>query len=129
MVSVAEITPVDHSAPGRAARWLSFLRRHRVFAAAFGVGAVLRLITMLGYGPAMWFNDSYEYVSVALHPRPHPIRPDGYSFWLMLLKPFHSFALVTLTAWRALRPAAAVPVGAPPTRAGTPARPGPLRSR
>ncbi|WP_327588695.1 hypothetical protein OHA25_17845 [Nonomuraea sp. NBC_00507] len=97
MVSVAEITPVDHSAPGRAARWLSFLRRHRVFAAAFGVGAVLRLITMLGYGPAMWFNDSYEYVSVALHPRPHPIRPDGYSFWLMMLKPFHSFALVTFT--------------------------------
>ncbi|MEZ7127823.1 hypothetical protein ACBR40_21075 [Nonomuraea sp. AD125B] len=95
MVSVAEITPVDHSAPGRAARLLSFVRRHRVFAAAFGVGAVLRLITMLGYGPAMWFNDSYEYVSVALHPRPHPIRPDGYSFWLMLLKPFHSFALVT----------------------------------
>ncbi|MGP3916647.1 hypothetical protein [Nonomuraea sp. 10N515B] len=97
MVSVAEITPVDHSAPGRAARWLSFLRRHRVFAVAFGVGAVLRLITMLGYGPAMWFNDSYEYVSVALHPRPHPIRPDGYSFWLMMLKPFHSFALVTFT--------------------------------
>jgi hypothetical protein len=97
MVSVAEITPVDHSAPGRAARWLSFLRRHRVFAAAFGVGAVLRFITMLGYGPAMWFNDSYEYVSVALHPRPHPIRPDGYSFWLMLLKPFHSFALVVFT--------------------------------
>jgi hypothetical protein len=97
MVSVAEITPVDHSAPGRAARALSFVARHRVFAAAFAVGALLRLITMLGYGPAMWFNDSYEYVSVALHPRPHPIRPDGYGFWLLLLKPFHSFALVTLT--------------------------------
>ncbi|TDB75661.1 MFS transporter [Micromonospora sp. KC723] len=40
-----------------------------------------------------------------------------------------AFALVTLTAWRALRPAAAVPAGAPPTAAGTPARPGPLRSR
>ncbi|WP_236715077.1 hypothetical protein [Nonomuraea pusilla] len=68
-----------------------------MFAAAFGVGAVLRIVAMLGYGPAMWFNDSYEYVSVALHPRPHPIRPDGYSFWLMLLKPFHSFTLVVLT--------------------------------
>ncbi|MFB9621930.1 hypothetical protein [Nonomuraea helvata] len=97
MVSVAEITPVDHSAPGRTARVLSMVRRHRVFAAAFGVGAVLRLITMLGYGPAMWFNDSYEYVSVALHPRPHPIRPDGYSFWLLLLKPFHSFTLAIFT--------------------------------
>ncbi|WP_327089297.1 hypothetical protein OIE66_01350 [Nonomuraea sp. NBC_01738] len=68
-----------------------------MFAVALAVGGVLRLITMLGYGPAMWFNDSYEYVSVALHPRPHPIRPDGYGFWLLLLKPFHSFALVTLT--------------------------------
>ncbi|MEU0565112.1 hypothetical protein ABZ297_06930 [Nonomuraea sp. NPDC005983] len=97
MVSVAEITPVDHSAPGRTARALAFLRRHRVFAAAFAVGGVLRLVTMLGYGPAMWFNDSYEYVSVALHPRPHPIRPDGYGFWLLLLKPFHSFTLVVFT--------------------------------
>ncbi|WP_235854920.1 hypothetical protein [Nonomuraea aridisoli] len=97
MVSVAEITPVDPSAPGWAARLLALVRRHRVFAAAFGVGAVLRLVTMLGYGPAMWFNDSYEYVSVALHPRPHPIRPDGYSFWLMLLQPFHSFTLVVFT--------------------------------
>lgn len=97
MVSVAEDTSVDNSAIGRTARVLSFLRRHRVFAAAFAGGAVLRIITMLGYGPAMWFNDSYEYVSVALHPRPHPIRPDGYGFWLLLLKPFHSFTLVTFT--------------------------------
>ncbi|MEU8245229.1 phospholipid carrier-dependent glycosyltransferase [Nonomuraea sp. NPDC048916] len=79
------------------ARVLLFLRRHRVFAAAFALGAVLRLVTMLGYGPAMWFNDSYEYVSVALHPRPHPIRPDGYGFWLLALKPFHSFTLVVFT--------------------------------
>ncbi|WP_236003833.1 hypothetical protein [Nonomuraea antri] len=79
------------------ARARAFLSRHRVFAAAFAAGAVLRLFAMLGYGPAMWFNDSYEYVSVALHPRPHPIRPDGYGFWLLLLKPFHSFTLVVLT--------------------------------
>ncbi|WP_344578788.1 hypothetical protein [Nonomuraea roseoviolacea] len=97
MVSVAEITPVDHSAPGRTARALAFLRRHQVFAVAFALGGVLRLVTMLGYGPAMWFNDSYEYVSVALHPRPHPIRPSGYGFWMLLLKPFHSFSLVVFT--------------------------------
>lgn len=97
MVSVAEAVPLDNSAPGRIVRLRSFLGRHRVFAVALAVGGVLRIITMLGYGPAMWFNDSYEYVSVALHPRPHPIRPDGYGFWLLALKPFHSFALVTLT--------------------------------
>src|SRR5690606_14701099 len=31
------------------------------------------------------------------HPRPHPIRPDGYGFWLLLLKPFHSFSFVVFT--------------------------------
>ncbi|MEV0722069.1 MFS transporter [Micromonospora purpureochromogenes] len=39
------------------------------------------------------------------------------------------FALVTLAAWRALRPAAPAPDDAPPTTAGTAVRPGPLRSR
>ncbi|WP_446212028.1 MFS transporter [Micromonospora sp. IBSANI012] len=39
------------------------------------------------------------------------------------------FALVTLAAWRALRPGAPAPDDAPPTTAGTAARPGPLRSR
>ncbi|MEU5788483.1 MFS transporter [Micromonospora purpureochromogenes] len=39
------------------------------------------------------------------------------------------FALVTLAAWRALRPAAPAPDDAEPTTAGTAARPGPLRSR
>lgn len=91
------MTKVDGTSPGVKARVVGSLRRHRVFAAAFAVGALLRVITMLGYGPAMWFNDSYEYVSVALHPRPHAIRPDGYSFWLTLLKPFHSFTLVVFT--------------------------------
>ncbi|NUR86178.1 MAG: hypothetical protein HOY71_19025 [Nonomuraea sp.] len=88
---------MDLSAPGRAARVRAFLSRHRLFAVALAVGGLLRLVTMLGYGPAMWFNDSYEYVSVALHPRPSAIRPDGYGFWLMILKPFHSFALVIFT--------------------------------
>ncbi|GII77925.1 hypothetical protein Sru01_29070 [Sphaerisporangium rufum] len=83
--------------PARWARVLRFLRRRPFFVTAVALGAALRLIAMLGYRPAMWFNDSYEYVSVALHPRPHPIRPDGYGFWLLILKPFHSFAMVVFT--------------------------------
>ncbi|WP_202638030.1 hypothetical protein [Bailinhaonella thermotolerans] len=75
----------------------AYLRRHRVFAVAVVLAAAVRVVAMLGYRPVMWFNDSYEYVSVALHPRPHPIRPDGYGFWLLLLKPFHSFGLVAIT--------------------------------
>src|SRR5690606_336725 len=97
MVTVAERTRVRVPGASRGARLRTFLLRHRHLAVALGLGAVLRLITMLGYRPAMWFNDSYEYVSVALHPRPHPIRPDGYGFWLLLLKPFHSFSLVVFT--------------------------------
>ncbi|GAB3908595.1 hypothetical protein GCM10027612_83140 [Microbispora bryophytorum subsp. camponoti] len=88
---------MDASPAGGRGRPLALLRRHRVFAVTLGVAFVLRIVTMLGFGPAMWFNDSYDYVSVALRPRPHPIRPDGYSFWLLLLKPFHSFSLVVLT--------------------------------
>ncbi|WP_307848554.1 hypothetical protein [Microbispora oryzae] len=88
---------MDSSPVGRWRRAIALLRRHRVFAVALAAGAVLRVVTMLGFGPAMWFNDSYDYVSVALRLRPHPIRPDGYSFWLLILKPFHSFALVVFT--------------------------------
>jgi hypothetical protein len=68
--------------------------RHRLFTAVFLVGVLLRAVTMLGYRPAMWFNDSFDYLHVAMSPYPHPIRPDGYSFFLLLLRPFHSFALV-----------------------------------
>ncbi|WBB65721.1 MFS transporter [Micromonospora sp. WMMD812] len=40
-----------------------------------------------------------------------------------------TFVVVTLAAWRVLRPAPAPPVAAPPTTVGTAARPGPHRSR
>jgi hypothetical protein len=55
---------------------------------------MLRIITVLGYRPAMWFNDSFDYLHAAMSLYPHPLRPDGYSFFLLILKPFHSFALV-----------------------------------
>ncbi len=73
---------------------VSLIRRHRTFAAVLAGGALLRMTAMLGYRPASWFNDSFDYLHVAMAPYPHPIRPDGYSFLLWILKPFHSFALV-----------------------------------
>jgi len=98
MVAVADPPSLGASPVRRGwGRVTAPLRRHRVFVTALGLAAVLRIITMLGFGPAMWFNDSYDYVSVALRPRPHPIRPDGYAFWLLLLKPLHSFAFVVFT--------------------------------
>ncbi|MEV7965476.1 hypothetical protein AB0O34_05775 [Sphaerisporangium sp. NPDC088356] len=97
MVTVAEPAQADVPTPSKGVRLLGFLKQRRLSVIAFTLGSLLRVIAMLGYRPAMWFNDSYEYVSVALHPRPHPIRPDGYAFWLLILKPFHSFALVVFT--------------------------------
>ena len=74
----------------------SFLGRHRLFAAAFGLGLVVRLITMLGFPPAIWFGgDSASYLSTALYHAPGTSRLSGYGFVLFLLKPFHSFAVVT----------------------------------
>nr|WP_271170430.1 hypothetical protein [Microbispora rosea]GLJ82025.1 hypothetical protein GCM10017588_07500 [Microbispora rosea subsp. aerata] len=60
----------------------------------FGLGALLRLVAVLGYRPALWFPDSYTYVVTAMRPRPDLVRPAGYSMFLRLLEPFHSFALV-----------------------------------
>src|SRR5690606_23778924 len=70
------------------------LRRHRWFLAVFAVGAALRVAAMLGYRPALWFPDSYTYVVTALRPSPDLVRPAGYSMFLRLLEPFHSFAVV-----------------------------------
>jgi len=74
----------------------SFLSRHRLFTVAFGLGLALRVITMLGFPPAIWFGgDSASYLSTALYHAPGTSRLSGYGFVLFLLKPFHSFAVVT----------------------------------
>ncbi|MGW5261137.1 hypothetical protein ACWEQG_09195 [Microbispora sp. NPDC004025] len=69
-------------------------RRHRWFLVVLGLGALLRLVTALGFRPALWFPDSYTYVVTAMRPRPDLVRPAGYSMFLRLLEAFHSFALV-----------------------------------
>ncbi|GAA0945336.1 hypothetical protein [Actinocorallia libanotica] len=80
------LSPVGHS-PSR-------LRKHRLFAAVLAAGALLRVVAMAGYRPALWFNDSYDYVQIALDPFPHPVRPAGYGLFLWLLRPFHDFGVV-----------------------------------
>lgn len=76
------------------ARWLT---RHGIFAALLAVGVALRVVTALGYRGALWFSDSFDYVDTARRLYPHQLRPDGYAFWLLVLRPFGSFTLVTAT--------------------------------
>ncbi len=70
------------------------LARHRLCGAAVLAGATVRVVATLGFRPAMWFNDGFEYVGVARRFEPYPIRPSGYSAFLRVLEPAHSFALV-----------------------------------
>jgi hypothetical protein len=77
--------------PGGARR---LLRAEWPFAVALLAGALLRLCAALGFQPIMWFNDGLEYLGVALRFQAYPVRPDGYSVFLRMLLPFHSFALV-----------------------------------
>lgn len=69
-------------------------RRHPWFVVLLAAGAALRAVTMLGYRPALWFPDSYTYLVTVMRPRPDLVRPAGYSMFVKLLEPFHSFAVV-----------------------------------
>jgi hypothetical protein len=72
------------------------VRENKLFSWALLAGTLLRLDAMLGYPGALWFaGDSYVYVGAALRPQPNLSKATGYSFFLRLLLPFHSFTLVT----------------------------------
>jgi hypothetical protein len=86
--------------PARPARgWARELRalpaEHWPFAVLLLLATGIRGIVMLGYPPAMFFNDSYNYVTDAVTMQPDVVRANGYPFFLRLLLPFHSLALVT----------------------------------
>jgi hypothetical protein len=68
---------------------------HWRFGAVLAVAAVLRIVVMLGYPPAMYFNDSWNYLTDAAFRSADIVRPDGYPLFIFLLEPFHSVALVT----------------------------------
>lgn len=69
---------------------------NKLFTWALAAGALLRLLASVGYPGALWFaGDTYVYVGAALRPRPDLSKSTGYSFFLRLLLPFHSFTLVT----------------------------------
>jgi hypothetical protein len=78
-----------------AARLRRLVRQHRPFAVVLAVAVALRAVVMLGYLPAMFFNDSYKYMTDAVTRSPDVVRSDGYPLFLYLLLPVHSLRLVT----------------------------------
>jgi hypothetical protein len=71
------------------------VRANRTFSIILLAAALLRLVVMLGYPPAMFFNDSYNYMTDAVTRTPDVVRSDGYPLFLDGLLPFHSLNVVT----------------------------------
>jgi hypothetical protein len=69
---------------------------HRLFLIVATPALLLRVDAELGYRWQSWFNDSFQYVQNTVHFTLDPTRPSGYSIWLKILQPFHSYALVTI---------------------------------
>ncbi len=78
-----------------AARLRRLIGAHRPFLVVLAVAAALRVVVMLAYPPAMFFNDSYNYMTDAITKAPDVVRSSGYPLFLYLLLPFHSLSLVT----------------------------------
>jgi hypothetical protein len=70
--------------------------QHRLFVIVLIPAVLLRADAELGYRWQAWFNDSFEYVANAVHFTLDPTRVSGYSVWLKILQPFHSYALITI---------------------------------
>jgi hypothetical protein len=69
---------------------------NRLFIIVLIPAFLLRVDAELGYRWQAWFNDSFEYLSNTIYLKLDPTRTSGYSIWLKLLQPFHSYALVTI---------------------------------
>jgi hypothetical protein len=70
-------------------------RRHWLFGLVLAAALVPRILTALAFRPIMWFGgDSASYLATGLRLIPDPSRVGGYGFFLWVLRPLHSFALV-----------------------------------
>jgi hypothetical protein len=69
---------------------------HRLFIIVLTPAVLLRIDAEVGYQWHAWFNDSFEYVQNTVHFNLDPTRVSGYSAWLKLLQPLHTYAVVTI---------------------------------
>ena len=69
---------------------------HRLFIIVLTPAVLLRVDAELGYQWHAWFNDSFQYVQNTVHFNLDPTRVSGYSIWLKILQPLHTYAVVTI---------------------------------
>jgi len=69
---------------------------HRLFIIVLTPAVLLRVDAELGYRWQAWFNDSFQYVQNTVRFQLDPTRVSGYSIWLKILQPLHSYAVVTI---------------------------------
>jgi hypothetical protein len=69
---------------------------HRLFLIVLAPAVLLRVDAELGYRWHAWFNDSFQYVQNTVHFNLDPTRVSGYSIWLKVLQPLHTYAVVTI---------------------------------
>ena len=91
--SIRSAKPSWSGARGLAARAWS---GHRLFIIVLIPAVLLRADAELGYRWQAWFNDSFEYVQNAVRFQLDPTRVSGYSIWLKILQPLHTYAVVTI---------------------------------
>jgi hypothetical protein len=96
-----EVPEASPDTPGRTSlpsRLRASILSNKLFTLAVAAGAVVRLVAVLGYPGALWFQgDTYVYLGAALRLQPNLSKTTGYSLYLKALEPFHSFTLVTIT--------------------------------
>ncbi|GAC1411178.1 MAG: hypothetical protein NVSMB57_05650 [Actinomycetota bacterium] len=75
----------------------ALVRKHLPFTITLSAAALLRIIVMVAYRPALpFYPDAQAYRAIAEHLVPDAVRPIGYPVFLRLLSPFHSLAVVAL---------------------------------
>jgi glycosyltransferase involved in cell wall biosynthesis len=72
------------------------LRLHWILLVLLGLGAGLRVLTVLAYQPAILYIDSFSYLDNIHDLRPDGLRPIGYDLILNLLLPFGGLRAVAV---------------------------------
>ena len=80
-----------------AARWCATTARtHWLFLIVFGLGTVGRVLTMIGFSPAILYIDSYGYLANSVALDPQSMDPLGYAVFVRILLEHGNLALIAL---------------------------------